>query len=157
MDGVSILTFLCQGGTVICADLKKPNDQLVKSLGEQSKGLHCYEADVTEPESIKSLFGEIARTFGKVDILANNAGIIYKEHIEDMDLNQWNNLLKVNLTGLMLMNEGNSSIYEKTEVGQNNQLIVDSGIYWNKSLQRIFSFKAGVLGLLKFGPRSWLI
>jgi 3-hydroxybutyrate dehydrogenase len=144
-----ITTFLCQGGTVICADLKKPDEQLVKGLGEQSKRLHCYEADVTEPESIKLLFEEIARTFGKVDILANNAGIIYKDPIDNMDLHQWNNLLKVNLTGLMLMTRETVPFMKKQKWGRIINSSSIQAFIGTKVYSAYSASKAGVLGLTK--------
>lgn len=144
-----ITTFLCQGGTVICVDLNKPDDQLIKSLGDQAKRLHCYESNITEPDSVKLLFKEITSKFGRVDLLANNAGIIYKDLIEDMDFNRWNELLKVNLTGVMLMTKETAPLMKKQKWGRiintsSIQAFIGTKVYGAYSAS-----KAGVLGLTK--------
>jgi len=144
-----ITTFLCQGGTVICADLKRPDGQLVKFLGEPSKRLHCFEVDVTEPESVRPLFEEVARSFGRVDILANNAGIIYKDPIDQMDLHQWNNLLKVNLTGLMLMTRETVPFMKKQKWGRIINSSSIQAFIGTKVYSAYSASKAGVLGLTK--------
>jgi len=144
-----VTTFLCQGGTVICADLNKPDEQVVNTLGDQSKRLHYYETDITEPDSVKSFFEELARKFGQVDILANNAGVIYKDRIEDMDLGQWNELIKVNLTGLMLMTRATVPFMKKQKWGRIINSSSIQAFIGTKVYSAYSASKAGVLGLTK--------
>lgn len=119
--GWGLLTaFLDQGGTVICVDLKKPDELLVNGIEDQAqrRRLHCYEIDITIPESVESLFATILKKFGRVDILANNAGIIYKDLVENMDFIRWNAVLNVNLTGAMLMTKAAVPIMKKQQWGR---------------------------------------
>lgn len=144
-----VTTFLCQGATVLCVDLNKPDDQSIKSLGDQAQYLDCYQADITDPESVKLLFEAITRKYGRVDILANNAGVIYKDLIEDMDVNRWNDLLKVNLTGVMLMTSATVPLMKKQKWGRiistsSIQAFIGTKVYGAYSAS-----KAGVLGLTK--------
>jgi 3-hydroxybutyrate dehydrogenase len=142
-------TFLCQGATVLCVDLHKPDDRAMESLGDQAKRLDCYQTDITEPGSVKLLFDEINRKYGRVDILANNAGIIYKDLIEDMDVNRWNDLLQVNLTGVMLMTRATVPLMKKQKWGRIINTASIQAFIGTKVYSAYSASKAGVLGLTK--------
>lgn len=59
--------------------------------------------DVTDPASIASLFETVTNTYGRIDLLFNNAGISTRNvAIEDLTLEQWSNVVAVNLTGAFL-------------------------------------------------------
>ena len=59
--------------------------------------------DVTDPESIAALFDAVKATYGRIDLLFNNAGISTRNiPIEDLTLEQWSNVVAVNLTGSFL-------------------------------------------------------
>lgn len=66
--------------------------------------LICVQADVRSEESVQAAFAEADRRFGRVDIAVANAGIANHEGvpIHEMDLDQWDNTLAVNLTGVFL-------------------------------------------------------
>lgn len=144
-----IVAFLCEGGTVICSDLKRPDEQLVESLGDQTKRLHCYVTDITQPDSVKLLYEKITQEFGRVDILVNNAGIIYKDLVEDMDFNRWNDVLKVNLSGVMLMTKGAVPIMKKQQWGRIINISSMQAFIGTKCYSAYSASKAGVIGLTK--------
>ena len=59
--------------------------------------------DVTDPLSVAALFGSVAETFGRLDVLFNNAGTSAPSvPFEDLTLEQWNLVVSVNLTGAFL-------------------------------------------------------
>jgi NAD(P)-dependent dehydrogenase (short-subunit alcohol dehydrogenase family) len=59
--------------------------------------------DVTDPASIASLFDTVTATYGRIDLLFNNAGTSTRNiPIEDLTLAQWSNVVAVNLTGSFL-------------------------------------------------------
>jgi NAD(P)-dependent dehydrogenase (short-subunit alcohol dehydrogenase family) len=60
-------------------------------------------ADVTDSESVRSLFAEIEERFGRLDVLFNNAGVgAPGVPIDELTLEQWNTVVAVNLTGAFL-------------------------------------------------------
>ncbi len=65
--------------------------------------IEVIQADVGEEGQVKSLFGQTVNRFGGVDILVNNAGVTDAFAIDEMELGQWEKVLKVNLTGMFLM------------------------------------------------------
>ncbi|NNH62045.1 3-oxoacyl-ACP reductase FabG [Rhizobium laguerreae] len=63
--------------------------------------------DIREPPAISAFFGEVARDLGVPGILVCNAGISPKDpegprHVGDLPIEEWNDVLAVNLTGTML-------------------------------------------------------
>ena len=59
--------------------------------------------DVTDPDSVQSLFATTRESFGRLDLLFNNAGInIPATEIEDVSFADWNSVVAVNLNGMFL-------------------------------------------------------
>lgn len=58
--------------------------------------------DVTSETEVKRIFEEIHREFSGIDILINNAGICPVSMVKDMSLEEWESVLRTNLTGTFL-------------------------------------------------------
>jgi NAD(P)-dependent dehydrogenase (short-subunit alcohol dehydrogenase family) len=58
--------------------------------------------DVTQPESVQALFALTKETFGRLDLLFNNAGISAGGPIEELALERWQAVVDTNLTGSFL-------------------------------------------------------
>jgi len=60
-------------------------------------------ADVTQPSSVDQLFASAQRTFGRLDMLFNNAGLgVAGKSVEDLAYERWKQMLDVNVTGTFL-------------------------------------------------------
>ena len=59
--------------------------------------------DVSQPDSVRALFARLMATYGRLDVLFNNAGISAPViPMEDLTFEQWNRVVAVNLTGYFL-------------------------------------------------------
>ena len=63
---------------------------------------YTHHCDVCNESEVKALFSDVINTFGRVDILVNNAGISTQTDIVDTSLEEWERVLKTNLTGTFL-------------------------------------------------------
>jgi NAD(P)-dependent dehydrogenase (short-subunit alcohol dehydrogenase family) len=73
---------------------------LVETLGG-ADGL-AVPTDVTDPDSVASLFTRTRERFGRVDLLFNNAGVFLNKPIEDIAYEEWTTVVDTNLTGSFL-------------------------------------------------------
>ena len=65
--------------------------------------MHCVPTDVGDPESVRALFENIKGTFGRLDLLFNNAGANTPAiPMEELTYEQWASVVAVNLTGSFL-------------------------------------------------------
>src|SRR5947207_7420645 len=58
--------------------------------------------DVRDPESVRNLFARARESFGRLDLLFNNAGISSRGLLEDLTYEQWKDVVDTNLTGTFL-------------------------------------------------------
>jgi NAD(P)-dependent dehydrogenase (short-subunit alcohol dehydrogenase family) len=73
--------------------------QMIQAAGGAAISTKC---DTREPAEIVALFDASDTAFGGLDILINNAGIGSHMHPEDLSLEEWQNVLSVNITGYFL-------------------------------------------------------
>ena len=69
---------------------------------EPPAGHPALDVDVTTEEHWDSAFDTVVATSGRIDVLVNSAGILGIGRAEDTDLEQWQRVLDVNLTGVFL-------------------------------------------------------
>ncbi len=74
------------------------------AAGIQAGGTRALaiEADVSREDQVRGMFAQAVQELGTVDILVNNAGIQRDSPLVEMSLEQWNQVLAVNLTGYFL-------------------------------------------------------
>ena len=96
------LALLREGYAVALAGRRKePLEEAVREAGD-SKAI-AVPTDVTDPVSVKALFAKVKETFGRLDLLFNNAGTGAPAiPFEDLSFEQWKTVVDTNLTGSFL-------------------------------------------------------
>ena len=62
-----------------------------------------FSADISQPNAVAALFDKIKQTFGRLDVLFNNAGMGAPAiPMDELTFEQWNNVVGVNLNGAFL-------------------------------------------------------
>lgn len=97
------LLFAEEGAKIVLTDVNaegvnKVVDEIEKK-GGQALGLTL---DVTNEEQWKKVVKKSVEKFNQIDILFNNAGIYIISPIIDIELNTWNKLMNINVTGVFL-------------------------------------------------------
>jgi 3-oxoacyl-[acyl-carrier protein] reductase len=80
-----------------------PADALVRKIEEADGRALAAKADVSDPGSARRLFDAAETTFGGVDVLVNNAGIMTLASVADTDDASFDRLIAVNLRGTFNM------------------------------------------------------
>lgn len=86
-----------EGGQVVIGDILDDLGKLLADeLGENAAFVHL---DVTSEDDWANAVATAVSTFGKLNVLVNNAGIVNFGFLENYSVAQWNTILNVNLTG----------------------------------------------------------
>ena len=71
-------------------------EDAVRELGEGHRGYLC---DVTDGARCREVADEVRKTFGAIDILINNAGVVFATPFMDIDREEYDTMMDVNLRG----------------------------------------------------------
>jgi NAD(P)-dependent dehydrogenase (short-subunit alcohol dehydrogenase family) len=92
-----------EGASVACVDVAEDNArqcaQWITGRGGTALGIAC---DVTDEAQVEAMVAQVRETYGGVDVLVNNAGILGGMSVLEMPLDRWNRQVAVNLTGTFL-------------------------------------------------------
>lgn len=79
---------------------EQPLKELAQESGRASQCL-VLPTDVANPDAVKALFAETAKTWGRVDLLFNNAGVgAPPVPLDELTIEQWRHVVDINLNGM---------------------------------------------------------
>ena len=98
------LALLREGYRVALAGRRKePLEQVVVEAGAGPGSALAAATDVSDAASVRALFAKTKETFGRLDLLFNNAGVGAPGiNLEDLTYEQWKTVVDINLTGTFL-------------------------------------------------------
>jgi len=89
-----------EGARVILGDILDEEGRAVAAeLGDAARFVHL---DVTQPADWAAAVALALSEFGSLNVLVNNAGIVYRRRLRNLERDRWQRVLDVNLTGTML-------------------------------------------------------
>jgi 3-oxoacyl-[acyl-carrier protein] reductase len=95
-----------EGAAVVVADLDVTAAEAVAAAIRDDGGTAmAARVDVTARAEVEALVGAAVERFGRVDVLANIAGIAYSQHFLEATDDKWQRTLDVNLTGVFLCSQ----------------------------------------------------
>jgi 3-oxoacyl-[acyl-carrier protein] reductase len=141
--------FLEEGAQVMICDLDE--NRLEGAREELSAfGLVRSEVvDVTSREAVEYLAGQAKGAFGRIDVLANNAGISRFEPFLEITDENWNDTLAINLTGAFLCSQVVAAEMKNQGSGAIVNMGSTNGILGEEGLAHYNASKAGVILLTK--------
>ena len=74
----------------------------IKEAGDKASCAIAVATDISDPIAVKNLFSKTRDTFGRIDVVFNNAGFGVYGTTEDLLFEQWQSVVDVNLTGTFL-------------------------------------------------------
>lgn len=101
--GKAICLLLAEEGASVIANFSKDVEAAEDLMSEaKSKGLSIglFKADITQFDQVKEMVEETFAQYGKIDILVNNVGVVRDNFLMLMSDEDWDSLLRTNLTSL---------------------------------------------------------
>jgi NAD(P)-dependent dehydrogenase (short-subunit alcohol dehydrogenase family) len=144
------------GVRVACLDSKLENaEKTAAQIREAGGQAIALEIDVRQRAHHERALAETLTAFGRVDFMLNGAGINAPTPFFDISVDEWNDIMAVQLTGTMI----NCQVFGKHMVAQKSGSIINiSSASAGPPLSKAFTYsvaKAGVVNLTKNLAREW--
>ncbi len=130
------------------------NHTAIAKLEEKIKaaGGSCqfYQCDIRQELEVKKLFQKVKSVWEKLDGLVNNAGIIRDQNILKMSYEDWDEVIRVNLTGSFFCLKEAISLLKKKDSNQSKFIINIAslmGLTGNEGQTNYSASKAGLIAL----------
>lgn len=145
------LAFAQEGASVVVADIVEKGVQetarLVEEKGSRALAVVC---DVTKSDDVKAAVEQAVKTFGRIDVAFNNAGVEQPfGAIADVTEADWNRLVAINLTGVFLCMKYVVPVMLKHGGGAIVNTSSSAGVIGISGQAAYAATKFGVIGLSK--------
>jgi NAD(P)-dependent dehydrogenase (short-subunit alcohol dehydrogenase family) len=150
-----------EGANVVALDINDPKETLrqIESSGGIAKGI---QADVTSEKDCRKAAEETVSAFGKIDILVNNAAIVYglvRKPFYEIDPDEWDRVMTVNVKGAWLCTRAVFPYMQQQGKGKIVTLSSETYFTGSHGFVHYVTSKAGVVGLtrslaIELGPHN---
>ena len=121
------LALLAEGYHVALAGRRAEALAETEALAGAGDRALAVPTDVTQPAAVDALFARVRETWGRLDLLFNNAGASAGAPFEDLSYERWKAIVDVNLTGMFLCAQGAFRLM-KTQRPQGGRIINNGSI-----------------------------
>jgi len=149
--GFAIANSFAENGAIsVILDLNQNAiDEAVKKIDDVGNKAVGFVADVTNSESVKAVFKDVFKKFGKIDALINNAGITKDGLLMKMKESDWQMVIDVNLKGTFNCTQAVSRFMLKQRFGSILNITSVIGIMGNAGQANYAASKGGVIAFTK--------
>ncbi|MCK7548779.1 SDR family NAD(P)-dependent oxidoreductase [Marinobacter koreensis] len=142
-----------EGAAVVIVDVSEPGLLETESLMPEGARYLRRQVDVSDEKQVQALVAETLKTYGKLDVLCNIAGIasVSGAHpaITENDRDEWEKVLSVNLIGTMLFIKHAAPHMQSRKLGAIVNVASVAGIRSGAGGNAYSASKAGVINLTK--------
>lgn len=148
-------------GSAVCRLFKEENATVVpfyrdeaelsalRRSGAIRKDESGVKIDITREEEIESAIARICRDFGTIDIVINNAGVGFFGPIDTIEASQWEEMVRVNLTGTFLLTRSVVRVMKERGDGVIINIASLTGLKGYPKCSAYGATKAGIVGLTR--------
>jgi 3-oxoacyl-[acyl-carrier protein] reductase len=146
--GQAILkAFITAGAKIVASGTRvEVLNDICREVGENAIPIAC---DLRDSESIKNLCSSTVEKLGTIDILICNAGITKDNLSMMMKIDDWNDVINVNLTATFLLNQLVSKVMLKQKFGRVINIASVVALTGNPGQANYVASKAGMIGFTK--------
>lgn len=107
----------------------KKAQEVVEEIKKVGGNATCFKADVSKEENLKSIVDFAIKTYGKIDVLVNNAGIVFDREFENIKYDESLKILKTNMLAPLFLSKLVAPIMVKNGYGKIINVSSTSGMY----------------------------
>jgi len=157
-----------EGADIVVADIDISSAEIVvEEIKKLKRKAFCIRVDITNSKEVEEMVKKAVRTFERIDILVNSAGIARGPNqwgkdgwlpMEEVSEDDWDKVIDVNLKGTFLCDQKVGKEMIKRKKGKIINIASISGIVANKGLLGHGPYcasKAGVIALTKVLAIEW--
>ena len=74
---------------------------LAKELNSSGAKVFAVTTDVTQCDQVKRLVDKAVQTYGRIDVMINNAGLMPQSPLERLKIDEWDRMIDVNIKGVL--------------------------------------------------------
>lgn len=143
-----------EGAKIIITDiLKEVAEKSAEEIRKNGGKAMAFAGNVAKPDDVNAVFAKAMETYGKIDIVVNNAGMNRDAMLHKMSDEQWDAVIAVNLTGTFYMTREAAKLMREQGSGR---IINIASMSWlgNVGQTNYAASKAGVVGITKTAARE---
>ena len=130
----------------------KPVADEVRAAGRRALAVEC---DVTDAGQVDNVVAQTLSTFGRLDLLVNNAGYRIRAPLEDLPRAEWDAMVGVNLTGVFLFSQAVGRVMIRQQSGKIVNVTSVAGRNGVRGMAAYAAAKAGVTVLSQSLGAEW--
>jgi 3(or 17)beta-hydroxysteroid dehydrogenase len=139
-----------EGASVVVTDLdENAAKSVANEICAQGAAALYFKHDVASEASWDHVIQRTLEAYGKLDVLVNNAGVIFYKKIEDTSLDEWRRLMSVNLDGVFLGTKCAIEVMKKNGGGSIINIASVAGLIANPDAAAYHASKGGVRSFTK--------
>ena len=149
--GTSIAEKLAAQGarTVVAARSADRLAELAAQINDAGGDAHALTLDLSQPETLAECVGDLPEPSQEIDILVNNAGITDDNLLLRMSLEQWEKVIRTNLTGVYALTKAVVRGMMRRRFGRVISISSIVGLMGNPGQTNYAASKAGMIGFSK--------
>ena len=142
-----------QGAEVVIAEKNAEwGEQAETELRKAGRVARFFYVDIADPDSVNALSAELAKSYKRIDGLVNNAALatgIGGKTFEEIDLETWDMVMRVNVRGTWLMVKALASLLRRSDSGRVVNLASDTALWGAPKLLHYVSSKGAVIAMTR--------
>jgi 3-oxoacyl-[acyl-carrier protein] reductase len=132
---------------VITARSKEKLERAAEELKTLKGKVLAIPTDVSDAQQVQSMVKQTLKEFGRIDVLVNNAAIDYPASIEELTIDQWDQIIGVNLSGVFYMSK---SVFPSMKKQNSGYIINISSVAGKKGWPNATAYCASKFALTGF-------
>jgi len=141
--------FAEEGATVFICDLDESRGaELEKTIRLSGGKATFFPTDVTAEEEWKKTISKVVESSGRLDILVNNAGINIRKPIEEMEVGEWDTMMRVNVRSVFLGIKHALPVMRKQKKGSIINMSSICGLIGHRYTSEAYTATKGAITLL---------